>query len=323
MAENNMDMEEFEFPDEKEAKQTAKIDIESDSDFEIEVEDDTPAEDRDKQPAPKELVEELEKDELEEYQGKTKERFKQLKKVWHDERRAKEAAYREQQEALALAKKAMEENKQLRSQLQSGETVYVDAVKQAVEHELAIAKADFKAAYESGDAEKLMEAQERLTSAKIRMDKAQNYQPVYKNALQEERNEVQIPQQQINAPDSKAVAWQERNEWFGQDEEMTSLALGLHEKLVRSGVKAGSDEYYNRIDQTMRKRFPEQFELEDLDKEEAPQTARPRASTVVAPATRSTGSKKIRLSKTQVGLAKKLGLTPEQYARELTKLEAL
>ena len=323
MAENNMDMEEFEFPDEKEAKQTAKIEIESDSDFEIEVEDDTPAEDRDKQPAPQELVEELDKDELEEYQGKTKERFKQLKKVWHDERRAKEAAYREQQEALNLAKRAIEENKQLRSQLQSGETVYVDAVKQAVEHELAIAKADFKAAYEAGDSDKLMEAQDRLTAAKIRMDKAQNYQPVYKNALHEEQNEVQIPQQQINAPDSKAVAWQERNEWFGQDEEMTSLALGLHEKLVRSGVKAGSDDYYKRIDQTMRKRFPEQFELDDVDKEEVPQTARPKASNVVAPATRSTSPKKIRLSKTQVGLAKKLGLTPEQYARELTKLEAL
>ena len=165
--------------------------------------------------------------------------------------------------------------------------------------------------------------------AKIKVDKLDNYNPIYKKPLQEEENDVQSYQQQsVPRPDNKAVDWQQRNEWFGQDEEMTSLALGLHEKLKRSGVPIGSDEYYDTIDKTMRRRFPENFddgqelEVEKVRAEEPQKTSKPKASTVVAPASRSTSPKKIRLSNTQVALAKKLGLTPEQYARELTKLEA-
>jgi hypothetical protein len=162
-----------------------------------------------------------------------------------------------------------------------------------------------------------------MTNAKFKVDKAENYQPQFQKASQEEESVVQSRHTQVNAPDPKAVAWQKQNDWFGSDEEMTSLALGLHEKLVRSGVPAGSDEYYKRIDNTMRKRFPENFEGEqEVEAEEPAKVSKPKASTVVAPATRSTSPKKIRISKTQVALAKKLGLTPEQYARELTKLEA-
>ena len=117
----------------------------------------------------------------------------------------------------------------------------------------------------------------------------------------------------------KLLAWQEKNEWFGKDEEMTSLALGLHEKLVRSGISPTSDEYYRRIDSTMQKRFPEYFGDATLDEDQPAQRTKP--STVVAPATRSTAPKKVRLTKTQVALAKKFGLTPEQYARETLKLE--
>jgi hypothetical protein len=211
----------------------------------------------------------------------------------------------------------------LKERLHNGETAYVDTVKSAALSELESAKQDFKSAYESGDADKLLEAQERMTNAKFRMDKAENYQPQFKKASQEEQFDVQIPQPQVNAPDRKAVAWQKQNDWFGSDEEMTSLALGLHEKLVRNGIPAGSDDYYESIDKTMRKRFPENFEGEqEVETDEPAKVNRPKASTVVAPATRSTSPKKIRISKTQVALAKKLGLTPEQYARELTKLEA-
>ena len=326
MAENQMDVQEFEFPDEaeeKKAKQEPKVQASSEDDFEIEVENDVPPEDRHRKPVDPEVVEALEEEKLEKFNNDTNAAIKEAKRVYHQERREKEAALREQQEALRIAKKLVEENKILKTRLQSGETVYVDAVKQAAERELEIAKAEFKAAYESGDAEKLVEAQEKITNARIRMDKAENYRPQFQNPSQEEENDVQIPQQQISAPDPKALAWQKRNEWFGQDEEMTSLALGLHEKLVRSGVSAGSDEYYKRIDDTMRKRFPENFEgEEEVDAEEPVKVTKPKASTVVAPATRSTSPKKIRMSKTQVLLAKKLGLTPEQYARELTKLEA-
>ena len=187
-----------------------------------------------------------------------------------------------------------------------------------------MAKKEYREAYDAGDSEKLVEAQEKLTSAKLKIDKAASYADTLnqRRALQEQENEVQIPQQTQAAPvrDSKAVAWQERNQWFGQDDEMTSLALGLHEKLVKQNglAYATTDEYYKRIDETMRKRFPENFE--DVD-DEKPQT-RNRPSTVVASASRSTSSKKIRLNTTQQNIAKKLGLTNEQYARELLKMES-
>lgn len=325
MADNKMELEEFEFPDEVEAKKAeAPVEVEANDEpeFEIEVENDTPPQDRNRKPVEKEVVEALEQEDLEKFNNDQNAALKEAKKVWHQERREKEAAIREQQEAIKLAKKMLEENKLLKQRLHNGESVYVDTVKQAALQELESAKQDFKLAYESGDADKLLEAQERMTNAKFKVDKAENYQPQYQKASQEEEIDVQIPQPQVNAPDPKAVAWQKANDWFGQDEEMTSLALGLHEKLVRSGVPAGSDEYYKRIDNTMRKRFPENFEEEEVEVEEPVKAAKPKASTVVAPATRSTSPKKIRISKTQVALAKKLGLTPEQYARELTKLES-
>ena len=315
------EMNKYEFPDEIEvSKPGAEM---SEGEIEIEVENDTPPEDRNRKPVDPETIQALEDDNLEEYQEKAQKKLKDLKKVWHQERREKEAALREQQEAIVLAKRMLEENKALKQRLSNGETVYVDAVKQATEQELDSAKAEFKSAYESGDSDRLLAAQERITNAKLKADKVDNYQPQFQKALQEQENPVQITNQQVNAPDKKALKWQKNNDWFGQDEEMTSLALGLHEKLVRNGIPAGSNEYYEKIDKTMRKRFPENFDgEEEVNVEEPEKAQKQKASTVVAPATRSTSPKKIRMSKTQVLLAKKLGLTPEQYARELTKLEA-
>ena len=315
------EMNQYEFPDEIEiSKPGAEM---SEGEIEIEVENDTPPEDRNRKPVDPKTIQALEDDNLEEYQEKAQKKLKDLKKVWHQERREKEAALREQQEAVRLAQRMLEENKTLKQRLSNGETVYVDAVKQATEQELDSAKAEFKSAYESGDSDRLLAAQERITNAKLKADKVDNYQPQFQKALQEQENPVQLTNQQVNAPDKKALKWQKNNDWFGQDEEMTSLALGLHEKLVRNGIPAGSNEYYENIDKTMRKRFPENFDgEEEVSVEEPEKVQRQKASTVVAPATRSTSPKKIRMSKTQVLLAKKLGLTPEQYARELTKLEA-
>ena len=314
--------ESFVFPDEVKVTGT-NTDTDDDEGFEIEIENDTPPEDRNRKPVPQEKIKELEETDLDELQKNSQESLREMKKVWHQERREKEAALREQQEAIKLAKHALEENKKLKERIFNGETAFVDTVKQSALQELEAAKVAFKAAYESGDSDKLLDAQERMTNAKIKADRAENYQPVQEKALQAPEPDVQIQQPQVNAPDKKALKWQKKNEWFGQDEEMTSLALGLHEKLVRSGVPAGSSEYYERIDKTMRKRFPENFDGEqEAEVDEPEKVQKPRASTVVAPATRSTSPKKIRMSKTQVLLAKKLGLTPEQYARELTKLES-
>jgi hypothetical protein len=302
----------------KEVKVEAKV---KDDDIDLEIEDDTPPQDKGREPLPKEVVEELEKDSLDDYSERVKQRMAQLKKVWHDERRAKEAADRERQEAIKFAQQIADENKKLKTTLSSGEETYIQTLKSALENQLNLAKRDYREAYDTGNTEQIIEAQQRMNDAQFKLTQANNYAPQYKNTLQEAEKEVYIPQSQPQAPkpDTKALAWQEKNDWFGKDEEMTSLALGVHEKLVRSGIDPTSDEYYRRIDSTMQKRFPEYFGDATLDEEKPAERTKP--STVVAPATRSTAPKKVRLTKTQVALAKKFGLTPEQYARETLKLE--
>ena len=301
-------------------KNEIKVETKAD-DIDLEIEDDTPVADKGKEPLPKEKVEELENDTLEDYSERVKQRMAQLKKVWHDERRAKEAADRERQEAIKYAQQVADENKKLKSSLSSGEEEYVKVVGNALEQQLTVAKRDYREAYDLGDSEKIIEAQTKMNDAQMRLSQLQQYRPQFKNAGQDPENPVYIQQNEQPSfkPDSKATAWQEKNDWFGKDEEMTSLALGLHEKLVRSGISPTSDEYYRRIDSTMQKRFPENFGDATLDEDQPAQRTKP--STVVAPATRSTAPKKVRLTKTQVALAKKFGLTPEQYARETLKLE--
>ena len=304
---------EFKFPDETLAE-GGEVNIE------IEIEDDTPPEDRNKEPMPKEIVDELDNDELEEYSDKVKIRLKQMKKVWHDERRAKEAVSREHQEALSVAKRVMEENQRLRQQFSAGEKEYAETVKGAAEMQLDMAKKAYKEAYDSGDADQIVDAQQAMQEANIRLMQARNFRP---SAVQEQEIPVQREQERVPQapqPDRRAMAWQERNAWFGQDEEMTAAALGLHEKLKRNGVVVGSDDYYATLDKTIRKRFAENFE--SSDNETKVETPRTKSSTVVAPAMRSTSSKKVKLKQSQMDTIKKLGITPEQYVREFVKLEA-
>jgi hypothetical protein len=301
-------------------KNEVKVEAKGD-DIDLEIEDDIPAADRGKEPLPKEVVEELEKDNLEDYSERVKQRMAQLKKAYHDERRDKEAADRERQEAIRYAQQITNENKKLKTTLESGESTYIETLKNSLESELALAKESYRKAYDTGETESIIDAQQKMNDAQFRLSQAKQYEPRFKNTLQEPENPVYIQQNQtqIQKPDDRALKWQEKNDWFGKDEEMTSLALGLHEKLVRSGISPTSDEYYRRIDGTMQKRFPEYFGDATLDEDQPAQRTKP--SNVVAPATRSTAPKKVRLTKTQVALAKKFGLTPEQYARETLKLE--
>jgi len=289
--------------------------------LEIEEEDDTPPEDRNKEPLPEKILKELEEDNLEDYSDRVKQRMAQLKKVYHDERRAKEEAAREKEEAIAYAQKVYQQNQKLQTTLSSGEEDYLKTLIGSAEKELALAKRDYREAYDSGDTDKIVEAQALMNSAQYKLSQASNLKPQYK-ASQTPQNSVQSPQEvtrpRAPQPDAKAQAWQAKNQWFGKDEEMTSLALGVHERLVRSGIQPTSEEYYLRIDETMQKRFPENFGETSL---EPGRPAQRKPSNVVAPASRSTAPRKVRLSKTQVAFAKKLKLTPEQYAREMIKLE--
>lgn len=310
--------DEFKFPDEVD-QNTPKI---TEDDLKIEVVDDTPEEDRGRKPLPKDMVDELDKDDLEEYSDKVKKRLSQMKKVWHDERRAKEAAAREREEAVRFAQVQAEENKRLKQQLGTGEKLFIQEVSKAASTEVSAAKEKLKQAYESGDVDKIAEAQDLLTDAKLKLREYERYKP----SLQDTEEGVQqAPQARQTAQvDPKASAWQKENTWFGTDEEMTALALGLHEKLVRSGVDPRSDDYYEKVNKTMRKRFPEYFgEESDAPTSQEPEKPAPRkAPTVVAPASRSSAPKQVRLTASAVAIAKKLGVSPEQYARELMKLES-
>lgn len=312
-------MAEYKFPDELEQDKQAEIDEKPE--IEIEIEDDTPEEDRGRQPMPKHIVEDLEKDDLEQYDEQVQLRLKQAKKVYHDERREKEAVMREQQEAIAYAKKLAVENERMRKMISTGEKEYVESVTNSAALELKMAQQQLKEAHDMGDSDKIVEAQQAMQEANMRLMRAKSYKP---QALQEQETVVQ-PQpeqyQSVSRPDPKAFAWQERNQWFGRDKVMTATALGIHEDLKDKGYTIGSDEYYAVLDKTVRRRFPEEFE--DAQPTKRQETARSKPSTVVAPAVRTTASNKIRLETRQVSLAKKLGLTPEQYALEVQRLEKL
>ncbi len=317
-----LDNEEFSFPDdEKPTGITVESNDNDELDIELEIVDDTPEQDRNRAPLPKEIVQELDNDDLTDYSEKVKSRMAQLRKVYHDERREKEAASREREEAIKYAQSIVEENKRLKSTLSTGEKSYIDVSKQAAEQEMDLAKREYREAYDSGDSDKIIDAQQRMNSAQFKLTQVQNYRAQFENTLQTPQTNVNIqPEQpQVARPDRKALDWQEKNDWFGRDEEMTSLALGLHEKLVRSGVSPASEDYYRRIDDTMRKRFPENFEDNTLDTDKPAQRTKP--STVVASATRSTAPKKVQISATAQTLARKLGISPEQYAIEKIKLE--
>jgi hypothetical protein len=307
----------------KEALEAEKKGTAPEADLQVEIVDDTPPEDRGRDPLPKEIVNELEQEDLEEYSDKVKKRLSQMKKVWHDERREKEKAAREREEALNYARVKDKEIQELRKRYGQGERMFVEEVSKAATNDVATAKEKLKRAYESGDADQIADAQEELTDAKLKLRELQRH----RSTLQSQEEGVETQQQTQSQPqpevvvDPKAAAWRDKNQWFGVDEEMTASALGLHEKLVRSGVDPRSDEYYKTIDSTIRKRFPEQFEEEP--KQETTERDQPavRKKTVVASVSRTTAPGKVRLTASQVAIAKRLGLTPEAYAKEVVKLE--
>jgi hypothetical protein len=321
--------EEFAFPDEQETK--GKPLEASAEEVEYIIEDDTPPEDRNVKPMPEEIVKKLEvaDEEAEDLDPKSqKERIKQYKKVWNDERRRAEAAERERQAAFDALERLNAENRQLKAQYSAGEKTYIETVQSAADTELAMAKRNYREALDSGDADRIVEAQTALSEATFKAQQVKQFKP---SALQEQENAVQIPQRQQEAPkiDGKTQAWLDENPWYGSKKAMSNFAVGIHEELIDEygPTVVGTDQYFKHIDKTMRKKFPEYFETMEessqAEPEQEPQTApKAKPSTVVAPATRSTSSKQVRLKQSQMAIIKKFGLTPEVYAREQQKLEA-
>ena len=298
----------------KAAKEDEPVEVveaeDSNDGFEVEVIDDTPKADQGRKAS--EPPEEITDEELEDYSEKVRRRIKHFSKGYHDERRAKEQAFRERQELETYAQKLVEENKNLTTSVGKNQTVLLDQAKRTAESELAQAKNAYKEAYEAGEADAVVEAQEKLTSAKIRTDRLNNIQL----PLQEDQTTVKEANTQESAPvkvDERASEWAKTNTWFGSDDEMTSFALGLHNKLVKQGMNPQSDEYYEAIDGRMREIFPGNFG----DVEKPDRKTSKRQANVVAPATRSTSPKKVVLTQTQVNLAKRLGVPLEDYAKQV------
>jgi hypothetical protein len=320
--------EEFEFPDEKEAREKEKV-AEKEDDFKVEIEDDTPVEDRGRKAAPP--PEDPTDDELASYDEKVQARIKKFTRGYHDERRAKEAALREREAAEQFAKQVYEENKRLQKQLASGSHVLIEQSKSAAASALEVAKKKYKDAYESGDTDSIVDAQEAIAKATLKMEQTANMRPI------EEKEFTPAPAAEPPAMTPRTERWLKSNgDWFGKDEEMTAAAMGLDKKLQREygADYVGSEEYFRTIDKTMRKRFPEHFEDEDgsyeedtpprkraepVDEDETPRRATKPAA-VVAPASRSTPPSRIKLKQSQVALARKLGITPEQYAKQVALL---
>jgi hypothetical protein len=296
-------MSEFKFPDEIENEKPVEDKVEYEVEGEIEVVDDTPEADRDRKPM-KEAPAEVTDDELAQYSEGVKKRIQHFSKGYHEERRAKEAALREREEALRLAQNLVEENKRLQGSLGQGQQALLEQAKKVVANEVEQAKAKYKQAYESGDSDALVSAQEELTAAKIKAERVNNFKPA---VAKPEETVVQPAPRAEPQVDSKALAWRDSNPWFGSDDEMTAVALTVHRKLVESGVSTNSDEYYEKINSRVRQLFPDAFTSDKPVKK----------SQVVTPATRSTAPKKIVLTQTQVQLAKRLGVPLEVYARSV------
>ena len=307
--------DEYKFPDEIEE---TKVRVASDDDIEVEIVDDTPEKDRGRKPLEKE-VEDPTDEEIESYSSNVQKRIKDLTHARHDERRVKEATMREKLELERLTQQLIEENKKLRQNVNTGTEQFVAQHKVLAENELDKARRQYKEAQESFDSDAILAAQEALLEAKIKMRDAEKFRPT---PLQVEEDDVQTSHREPQRvqPDEKTLRWQAKNQWFGADgfEEVTSYALGLHQKLVNSGTDPRSNEYFEQIDARVKSKFPEVFGEEDRPSNgESPR----KPASVVAPATRSSGAKKVQLTNTQIALAKKFGLTPQQYAAQVAKLE--
>lgn len=314
-------MDSFKFPDEDTspimsgeelAGDAVEFSIEGEGEVDVEIVDDTPPEDKGRKPLEKE-VEEVTDEELENYGDKVKKRISELSHAKHDERRAKEAALREKQELERIARQMLEENKRLKEYVSNGEQVYAGTLLESATAKVEAAKRAYKEAVESYDPDQIVEAQTALNEAQWNLAEAKKFKPTPLQPV-EEQVYTQPTQQESPRPDEKTVRWQARNQWFGEDDEMTAVALATHKKLVANGVDPRSDEYFERIDARMRDVYPSYFG-------ESRREAR-KPATVVAPASRSTKAKKVVLTSTQVALAKRLGVPLDVYAKQIAKEEA-
>jgi hypothetical protein len=303
-------MEDYKFPDE--------VTPEVKDELEVEIIDDVPEGDRNREA----LTESPEPDEneLASYSDRVKKRIGVLQRAFHDERRAKEQSSRERDEAMSYANSIVAKNKSLVQKSNDDASLLHETWKSKAETDLDSAKKTYKSAYESGDADAVVEAQEALNRATMRHENSLSFKP----ALQTQETPVE-PENSVRTappPDDAAVSWASKNSWFGKDRLMTGMAYGLHEELISSGIHPQRDaaKYYGEINQQMRKRFPDYGWGDSEGKEPRQKTS----ANIVAPVTRtSSGGKKVSLTQTQVAIAKRLNIPLAEYAKQVAVLESM
>ena len=290
-----------------------EVEIEGATDeVEVEIVDDTPEQDRNRPRRAEGQEPEIPSDdEIANYSDNVQSRIKKLKFEYHEERRAKEEAERFKNQAVEDMKKLYEENQKLKNTLSKGEGALVGQAQQRIEAQLEKAKQAYKDAYESGDAEAITSASEQmavLANEKVRYANYKPKAPKQQKPAQLDTKQYEASQTQPAQIDQKAVEWSEKNPWFLKDKAMTGYAYGVHEELIDRGVSPNTDDYYQEIDSRMREAFPSKFGQQRQQ------------GSVVSPATRTAkSSRQVKLTKTQVDIARRLGLTPEKYAAQLLK----
>lgn len=308
--------EDFEFPAEFEHNNESEVQhtrqAAEPSEIEVEIVDDTPEEDRGRKPlqAEEDLQQE---EELDNYSENVQKRINKLTHRVNDERREKERLAREHAEAVRIAQAIYEENERLKNTLNWGQQEYTKVAAGQLEYQQQLAQDKFRKAFEAGDTEGVLEAQNELTALAAQKHNLQTFgppmpptpEPVQQQPLQTQNTPVYNTTNTAPEPaprDYKAEDWAARNPWFGKDKEMTAFAYGLHEKLVESGIDPTSDEYYQKVDNRLREVFPDNFQ-------------RPRKTSNVASVGRTTAPKKLTLTSSEAAIAKRLGVTPELYAQ--------
>ena len=294
-------------------------------DIEVQVVDDTPQEDQGR-PARTEGTKPNipEDDEIAQYKGDAQKRIKQLKYEYHEERRAKEAAEREKNEAIAHAERVLKENNSLKKTLDDGEALLVEQVKGRTDAVIEAAKKEYKEAYEAGDPDKIVEAQSKLNKAQAEQFKVNDYKP-RKRAEEPAPKKVEPAYTEVkqHQPTQEDKDWLANNDWFQKKghEEMTGFAMGVHQKLLLDKINPVTDAqtYYQKIDEAMQRTFPDYFDKQSVETREVEAPPRSVGSVVAAPSRTAKKPRKVQLTSTQVALAKRLGLTNEQYAAQLLK----
>jgi hypothetical protein len=281
------------------AEQQIELELEEEQDTEVEVKQEEKEEEK------VEAVEAEKPDNFEKAESATQKRIDRLTKKMRE-------AERQREEAINYAQKVQAESNQLRDRMNTLDTNYVTEYSTRVESQMTAAEQEMAKAMEVGDTNAVVEAQRKITALAIENDRAQQAKQQQERLAKQQEEQPQPqqqPQQPARKPSPKAEAWASKNDWFGQDEAMTYAAFGIHKKLIEEeGFDPNSDEYYTELDRRVQTEFPHKFNGG---------SKRP-AQTVASVSRTTTGrssSKKVRLTPSQVAIAKKLGVPLEEYAK--------